>query len=76
MPEEVQRRPEDSLMSETQAAAFVGVSRRTLQGWRLRGEGPRYHRISSRCIRYSRGLLEDWLERTTTGSTSEIPRER
>ena len=62
---------DDRLLDEVAAAQFIGVSRRTLQGWRLRGEGPRYHRISSRCIRYSRGLLQDWLAKTTTGSTSD-----
>jgi len=68
---ELQNRPNDALMNEVLAAEFIGVSRRTLQGWRLRGEGPRYHRISSRCIRYSRSLLQEWLRKTEISNTSE-----
>ncbi|HQL63491.1 MAG TPA: helix-turn-helix domain-containing protein [bacterium] len=62
---------DDRLLRERDAASFIGVSRRTLQGWRLTGRGPQYHKISERCIRYSRELLEDWLASTVRNSTSD-----
>ncbi|HOE13222.1 MAG TPA: helix-turn-helix domain-containing protein [bacterium] len=58
-------------MNETEAARFLGVSRRTVQGWRLAGKGPRYHQISGRCVRYSLPLLEEFLQGTVRASTSD-----
>lgn len=50
----------ESLLRPENAADFLCVSRRTLEAWRHRGGGPRYVRISSRCIRYERSDLIDW----------------
>ena len=40
----------DALLSEAQAAEFLGFSTRALQAWRYRGGGPVFVRVSSRAI--------------------------
>ena len=39
-----------------QAAAIIGVDKRTLDNWRSLGRGPAYIKVSKRLIRY---LLDD-----------------
>lgn len=34
------------------AAAYLGCSSGTMKTWRSRGEGPRYHVIQSKLVRY------------------------
>jgi len=46
-------------------------SRRWLELAALRGDGPPMIRLSSRMIRYQRGVFEDWLTARTVHSTSE-----
>lgn len=60
-----------SLIREGEAADFLGLSDRTLQGFRQDGGGPRFVRISSRCIRYKRAWLQEWAEAKAASSTSE-----
>ena len=60
-----------ALLNEEQAAAFIGVTRRAMQGWRLSGRGPQYIKISSRCIRYRKRELVTWSENRLQTSTSE-----
>jgi hypothetical protein len=59
------------LLKEVEAAAFLGVSPRALQKWRVNGRGPEFLRLSSRCIRYSRGDLLSWLEARVCRNTAE-----
>jgi len=61
----------DQLITEQEAAFFLGVSRRALQAWRIKGSGPQYIRISARCIRYRRLDLIEWSENHLRSSTSE-----
>jgi len=61
----------ERLMTETEAAAFLGVTRRALQQWRLNGSGPKYVKISQRCVRYRRIELIKWSEERLRSSTSE-----
>jgi predicted DNA-binding transcriptional regulator AlpA len=61
----------DALVAERQAADFLGVTTRALQKWRATGAGPRYVRISSRCIRYRRRDLIAWAESHLRSSTAE-----
>ena len=60
-----------ALINEKAAADFLGLNNRTLQGFRYRGGGPRYVRISSRCLRYRRVDLHDWAETQIRTSTSD-----
>ncbi|MBT3508423.1 MAG: DNA-binding protein [Nitrospina sp.] len=66
--------PEDllALINEVQAAAFLGLTRRALQNFRLAGGGPRYVRISIRCIRYRKKDLIEWSNEKIRTSTSEL----
>lgn len=61
----------DRLIAEQEAAGFIGYSVRALQGWRLRGGGPKFIRVSSRSIRYRRRDLIEWAEAHLKSSTSE-----
>lgn len=45
------RGTEPAYLSEQEAARRTRLSRRTLQGWRARGEGPRYVKLG-RAVRY------------------------
>ena len=61
----------NALVDEQAAAAFLSLTIRTLQGWRYRGGGPQYVRVSARCIRYRRADLRDWAEARLRTSTSD-----
>lgn len=59
------------LFSTKQAAQYLGVSHRTLEGWRLRGGGPRYLRLGARkCVRYRLEDLTQFVGGRLTESTS------
>ena len=60
-----------SLIGEKIAAAFLGLTDRTLQKYRQSGAGPRYVHISSRCLRYRRADLRTWAEARMRTSTSD-----
>lgn len=62
---------DDALLNEEQTAAFIGVTRRAMQAWRLSGQGPQYIKISSRCIRYRKRELVTWSENRLQTSTSQ-----
>ncbi len=53
------------------AAPYVGLSVSTLAKARLRGDGPKFVRLSARAIGYLQADLDDWLAAKRFGSTSE-----
>ena len=61
-----------SLIDESEAAEFLKLTPRCMQGWRYRGRGPPHIRVSARCIRYRRCDLRDWAEARLRTSTSDI----
>jgi predicted DNA-binding transcriptional regulator AlpA len=61
----------DRLITEHEAAAFIGYTVRALQNWRVRGGGPRFVKVSSRSIRYRHRDLLNWTEQHLRSSTSE-----
>ena len=61
----------NELISEKPAAAFTGQSVRTLQDYRSKGGGPKYYRLSPKCIRYRRADLREWAESRQATSTAE-----
>jgi predicted DNA-binding transcriptional regulator AlpA len=61
----------EALRPEREAADFLGVTTRALQKWRMRGTGPRFVRISGRCVRYRRRDLIAWAEERVKSSTAE-----
>ena len=60
-----------SLIPETEAAEFLDMTSRSMQAMRQRGGGPRFIRISSRCIRYRRTDLRAWADARMRSSTSD-----
>ena len=60
-----------SLIDEEAAAAFRGVTVRKMQKDRQTGDGPKFIRLSSRCIRYRRVDLRADAESRMRTSTSD-----
>lgn len=61
-----------SLVTTEQAAEYLGgLKPNTLEGWRIRGEGPTYKKVG-RLVRYSVVDLDAYLEAQTRSSTSQI----
>lgn len=52
----------NELLSQRQVAARLGLSTRTIEGWRARGVGPPFLRLSARAVRYRAMDLEQWLD--------------
>ena len=44
-----------------EAAEYIRVSRSTLAKWRMRGEGPPYHRCGIRLVYYYKHEIDAWL---------------
>ncbi len=59
------------LIRQEPAAEFVCLKPRGLEAMRQRGEGPKFVRVSSRCIRYRRIDLREWSESLLRKSTSD-----
>jgi predicted DNA-binding transcriptional regulator AlpA len=59
------------LLRPPRAAAYVGLSVSTLAKQRLRGDGPKFIRLSPRAIGYRQADLDEWLADKRFGSTSE-----
>ncbi|QYI99719.1 helix-turn-helix domain-containing protein [Thalassovita mediterranea] len=62
----------NQLLGESQAANYLAVSPRTLRNWRTRGGGPKFVKVSARCIRYRLKDLVDWADKRTRRSTSDM----
>jgi predicted DNA-binding transcriptional regulator AlpA len=60
------------LITQRQAADFLGCSPRSLEAWRLRGGGPRYVKLGRRCVRYLLSDLSDWVGSHVRTSTSDL----
>jgi hypothetical protein len=59
------------LLDTAQAALFLGgMGERTLQNWRVRGDGPAFLRVG-RSVRYDPRDLAEWLGARRFRSTSE-----
>ena len=43
-----------------EAAEYMRVSRSTLAKWRMRSEGPRYHRCGPRIVYYLKEEIDAW----------------
>ena len=59
------------LIDEKAAAEHLNLTDRAMQAFRQRGDGPKYIRISSRCIRYRRVDLKAWADARMRVSTSD-----
>ncbi len=61
---------ESMLLNTDQAAQRLGLSPRTLERYRVTGEGPEYLKIG-RAVRYTASALERWLKGCKRRSTSD-----
>lgn len=61
---------EPELLTNAEAAAFVRLSPRTLEKFRVLGGGPRYKKLGAR-VRYSVDDLRAWLASRTFEMTSD-----
>ena len=66
-------RPLGKLLTPSEAADKLAVSAQTLAHWRVRGSGPEFVHLSSRCVRYPENALETWLAERLQASTAENP---
>lgn len=62
--------PSLDLLDEIQTGRILKVSRRTLQGWRTKGEGPPFVDLGRR-VRYRRADLIAFIEARLRRSTSD-----
>lgn len=51
----------ETLLDAAQAAAYLGMSPKTLKKWRSKGAGPVYSRISRNRVRYRKSALDAWV---------------
>jgi predicted DNA-binding transcriptional regulator AlpA len=49
------------VLTEQEAAQYLGIQAKTLQKWRLSKKGPKHLQISSKLVRYRFQDIEDWL---------------
>jgi hypothetical protein len=59
-----------NLLTEQQAADYLEVSPRYLQYKRSAGGGPKFVKLSHRCVRYTQGSLDNHIESKVVDSTS------
>jgi predicted DNA-binding transcriptional regulator AlpA len=62
---------DDEFLQERDAAAFLGVSPRSMQRWRSDGTGPAYVRLGHRRVTYRKSGLIAWTNNRTFRSVSE-----
>ena len=55
------------------AADYLGLSHRTLDGYRVSGAGPAFHRFGNR-VRYRRPDLDEWAAKRRATTTAEADR--
>ena len=64
---------ESGYIDTRRAADYLGLSRRTLESYRVSGDGPAFHRFGNRA-RYSRLDLDAWAARRRATTTAEADR--
>jgi hypothetical protein len=64
------RHPDD-LLTTSETSVVVKNSPRTLESWRLKGDGPKFVRMGRRGIRYRWGDLVEYVHSRRFSSTSE-----
>jgi predicted DNA-binding transcriptional regulator AlpA len=57
-----------------EAAPYIGLSVSTLAKQRLRGDGPKFIRLSPRAVGYLQADLDEWIVNRRCLSTSEYAR--
>ena len=63
------------LLNQSEAAKLLNLSTRTMERFRLQGNGPRFIKCG-RSVRYRLDLLEEWVSRRVVSSTSDAVSDR
>ena len=50
-----------AFLSESDAAEYLGISKKTLQRWRFNHKGPTYAKLNNKLIRYNQVDLDEWM---------------
>uniref|UniRef100_A0A6H1ZDK5 Putative DNA binding, helix-turn-helix domain containing protein n=1 Tax=viral metagenome TaxID=1070528 RepID=A0A6H1ZDK5_9ZZZZ len=61
-----------SYLTTKEAAAYIRLSKRTMEGFRCRGGGPLFIKAGRRCL-YRQEDLDEWALANRRSSTSDIP---
>lgn len=69
-----------NLLTPKEAAEYLKVSEKTLEGWRCAEVGPKYYRMGQRRVRYFMSDITSWLraeapKRTKLGIPTDTPAE-
>lgn len=64
------------LLTDKQAAEFMGISTGTIRNWRILGEGPIFTKIGPKHVRYRLRDINEWLDSRRFRSTSEYQEQR
>lgn len=62
---------EGKLGSTAHAADYCSTTVRHLESLRIKGGGPRFVRLSGRCVRYAKNELDVWIAASLKSSTSQ-----
>lgn len=63
--------PPDRYIDEKQVAEYLGISPKTLQGYRVKGGGPEFMKIGHKSVRYKFSDIQQWAENRKKRNTSE-----
>ena len=64
---------ESGFFDTRRAADYLALSHRTLDGYRVSGDGPAFHRFGNR-VRYRRSDLDEWAAKRRATTTAEADR--
>lgn len=67
------RTVERTWLTPKEAAAYLRMSERTLEGWRRAGRGPQFARPGGKLVRYRFSDLERWLREERGPSAENAP---
>jgi predicted DNA-binding transcriptional regulator AlpA len=65
-------KPQTRVLRTPATAEYVGLSRSTIEKFRLTGQGPKFVRIGVRAVGYRVEDLDAWLAERVRQSTSEL----
>src|SRR5437870_4526623 len=68
-------RTSNEFLSQREVAVRLGMSARTIEGWRARGVGPPFLRLSARAVRYRSSDLEQWLDQRRVADEAGLDRD-
>jgi excisionase family DNA binding protein len=58
------------LLTTHEAASYLRLSPRTLENWRVRGSGPRFHKFGDKVL-YEQHDIDTWVAEQARTSTSD-----